>query len=208
MEKTKYAILCSAICVAIILSMPFMALVIWLAGDAVVRGLTVLSFCFSFSGALVTFDDEHLIKREKEKSLELMRTFKILAFPLFITPLVTNFWLAHQPNYMHYFFVAFYLMLVIVFYLTLVSYAIGLEEEIDCLKCADKIKTALEQNQDRANRLIFSQYTDDEKAYVEKLQLESLHPLCRKEFLLSFDYCCWLAKRYDYKYQLWFNNNF
>ena len=208
MEERKSVIFYSIIVAAIILAIPFGLLVLWLAGNAVTKLLTVLSLGFSFSGALIVFDEEHLIKREKQESLSLMKKFYFLALPICIAPLVTNRWLSHQPEYMHCFFIVAYLMLVIVFYFTLISYAFSLDEQIDCLKCADKIQKSLEQNPDRANRLTFSQYSDDEKAYVEKLQIQDLHPLCRKEFLLSFDYCCWLAKRYDYKYQLWFNNNF
>ena len=207
MEERKSVIFYSIIVAAIILAIPFGLLVLWLAGNVVTKLLTVLSLGFSFSGALIVFDEEHLIKREKQESLDLMRKFLFLALPNCVAPMVTNLWLSHQPIYMHYFFIAFYLMLVIVFYFTLISHAFGLEDEIDCLKCADKIMTSLEQNPDRANRLTFSQYSDDEKAYVEKLQIQDLHPLCRKEFLLSFDYCCWLAKRYDYKYQLWSKNS-
>ena len=207
MEKSNHAILYSIVVFAAILALPFGLLVLWLAGNTITKCLTILSLGFSFSGALIMFDDEHLIKREKQESLSLMRIFTVLALPIFIAPIVTNFWLTNQPNLMHYFFVASYLILVIVFYMTLISYALGLEDEIDCLKCADKIKKSLEQNSDRATRLIFSQYSDDEKTYVEQLQIQDLHPLCRKEFLLSFDYCYWLARRYDYEYQLWFNNN-
>ena len=207
MNKLNSVVLYSGIVLAGILAIFYAIVMFWLGDNVVTACFVLVSLWFSLSGALIVFDDEHLIRRDKQKSLMLMKLYTVLAFPIFIAPIEANRLLTAKSAATRFGFILLYVLLVIVFYLTLIAHAFCLEEEIDRLKCANQIYETLDQDSDRKNRLIFSQYTDDEKEYVEQEHIQNLHPLCRKEFLLSFGYCYWLANRYDCKYQLWFNNH-